>query len=112
MEYPVKHVALVSDGSGRWAQARGLSVREGHEAAADTLRARVLDAIELGVSEMTAYSFSTENWSRERSEVDELLELFTRRIPEEARRLGVEGVKMRFLGRRASLPPELLDVME
>jgi undecaprenyl diphosphate synthase len=60
----IKYVGLISDGSRRWAHARGLSIRAGHEAAADTLRARLLDAIELGVRELTAYSFSTENWGR------------------------------------------------
>jgi undecaprenyl diphosphate synthase len=112
MEHSVRYVALVSDGSGRWARARGLSVREGHEAAADTLRARVLDAIELGVRELTAYSFSTENWARQRSEVDELLELFAQRIPDEASMLSREGVRMRFVGRRDGLPNELLGVIE
>jgi undecaprenyl diphosphate synthase len=112
MEARVRYVALVSDGSGRWADARGLSLREGHEAAADTLRERVLDAIELGALELTAYAFSSENWTRPRSEVDGLLELFVRRIPEEASQLGPEGVRMRFVGRRACLPDQLLDVMD
>jgi undecaprenyl diphosphate synthase len=107
-----RHVALVSDGSGRWAYARGLSVRAGHEAAADTLRARLLDAIELGVRELTAYSFSTENWTRPEGEVNGLLQMFIQRIARETPALEREGVRMRFVGRRAGLPTELVDAMD
>jgi undecaprenyl diphosphate synthase len=102
----------VSDGSGRWAQARGLSVSAGHEAAADTLRARLLDSIELGVHELTAYSFSTENWTRPTSEVGGLLDLLTRRIARETPRLKHAGVRMRFVGRRRGLPEQLVRVMD
>jgi undecaprenyl diphosphate synthase len=105
------HVALISDGSGRWAHTRGMSIAEGHEAAADTLRARLRDAIELGIRELTAYTFSTENWTRPASEVDGLLELFTRRIARETPGLHEEGVRMRFIGRREGLPAQLANVM-
>ncbi len=59
-----RYVAIITDGNGRWAQARGLPVVAGHEAGADTVKARLRDAVELGVAELTVYSFSTENWSR------------------------------------------------
>ncbi len=108
---PARHVAIVSDGSGRWAHARGLSVGDGHEAAADTLRARLADAIELGIRELTVYSFSTENWSRPAGEVSGLLELFTHRIARETEGLGAEGVRLRFIGRRQELPQRLLEVI-
>ncbi len=108
---PARYVALISDGSGRWAHARGLSVGDGHEAAADTLRARLRDAIELGVCELTAYSFSTENWTRPASEVDGLLALLARRIARETPGLHGEGVRMRFIGRRQELPGELQAAM-
>jgi len=110
-QHAVRYVALIADGSRRWAHTRGLPVRAGHEAAADTLRERVLDAVELGVRELTAYSFSTENWARPRSEVDSLLDLFVRRIGREIPRLRHEGVRMRFVGRREGLPGELVRVM-
>ncbi len=57
------YVAIITDGNGRWAQQRGLSVAAGHEAGADTVKARLRDAVDLGIRELTVYSFSTENWS-------------------------------------------------
>jgi undecaprenyl diphosphate synthase len=108
----VSYAALISDGSARWAQARGLSVAAGHEAAAKTLRARVSDAIELGVRELTVYALSTENWTRSASEVDSLLSLFTRRIANETPGLKRDGVRTRFVGRRSELPERLLSTMD
>jgi undecaprenyl diphosphate synthase len=63
------YVAIITDGNGRWARQRGLPVEEGHRAGADTVKARLRDAVDLGVRELTVYSFSTENWSRPRAEV-------------------------------------------
>ncbi len=59
-----RYVAVITDGNGRWARARGVPVNDGHSAGADTVKARLRDAAELGVEEFTVYSFSTENWSR------------------------------------------------
>ena len=59
-----RYVAIITDGNGRWARARGVPVNEGHSAGADTVKARLRDAAELGVKELTVYSFSTENWTR------------------------------------------------
>ncbi len=59
-----RYVAIITDGNGRWARARGLPVNEGHDAGADTVKARLRDAVDLGIRELTVYSFSTENWSR------------------------------------------------
>ena len=102
-----RYVAIITDGNRRWARERGLSVGEGHDAAADALRARVRDAVELGVRELTVYVFSTENWSRSTSEVQGLMDMFARRIPIEAPELHREGVRMRFLGRREGLSQRL-----
>ena len=74
------YVAIITDGNGRWAQQRGLPVADGHEAGADTVKARLRDAVDLGVRELTVYSFSTENWSRPQEEVDALMSLFSARI--------------------------------
>ena len=68
-----RYVAIITDGNGRWAKARNLPVVAGHEAGADTVKARLRDAVELGVKELTVYSFSTENWSRPKDEVDGLM---------------------------------------
>jgi undecaprenyl diphosphate synthase len=106
------YVAIIMDGNGRWAQQRGLSVAEGHDAGADTVKARLRDAVDLGVKELTVYSFSTENWSRPQDEVDALMALFSARILAETPELHAEGVRMRFIGRRAGVDPELVAKME
>jgi undecaprenyl diphosphate synthase len=108
-----RYVAIITDGNGRWAQRRGLPVLAGHEAGADTVKARLRDAAELGLEELTVYSFSTENWSRSDEEVAGLMEMFDRRIESETPELDAEGVRMRFIGRRADpVPPELIERME
>jgi undecaprenyl diphosphate synthase len=106
-----RYVAIITDGNGRWARARGLSVNEGHSAGADAVKARLRDAAELGVKELTVYSFSTENWSRPAEEVNGLMEMFARRISEETPELHEEGVRMRFVGRREGLAPDLVERM-
>ncbi len=107
-----RYVAIITDGNGRWAQRRGLPVVAGHEAGADTVKARLRDAAEFGVKELTVYSFSTENWSRTEDEVAGLMEMFGRRLEVETPELDAEGVRMRFLGRRCSpVAPELLERM-
>jgi undecaprenyl diphosphate synthase len=107
-----RYVAIIADGNGRWARERGLSVDAGHEAAADTLKARLSDAAELGIEELTVYAFSTENWSRPAAEVRGLMEMFARRISIEAPALDREGVRMRFIGRRSRIPAALIEQME
>jgi len=106
-----RFVAIITDGNGRWAKERGLSLREGHEAGADTVKARLKDAVEFGVRELTVFSFSTENWSRPSDEVDGLMEMFSQRIERETPELDAEGVRMRFIGRRTGLPPGLREQM-
>jgi undecaprenyl diphosphate synthase len=106
------YVAIIMDGNGRWAQQRGLSVAEGHDAGADTVKARLRDAADLGIRELTVFSFSTENWSRPPDEVDALMSLFSARILAETPELDEQGVRMRFIGRRAGVSAELLEQME
>jgi undecaprenyl diphosphate synthase len=95
-----RHVAIVSDGNARWTHANGLSIREGHEAAADTVIARIGDAIELGIRELTLYAFSTENWARPALEVTMLVEMLARRITADTPALHAQGVRVQFIGRR------------
>ena len=106
-----RYVAIITDGNGRWARARGLPVRAGHEAGADTVKARLRDAAELGIEELTVYSFSTENWSRPAHEVDGLMAMFAERIAGETPELHEEGVRIRFIGRREGVPAGLLKQM-
>ena len=95
-----EYVAIITDGNGRWAQQRGLPVIEGHRAGADA------------VKELTVYSFSTENWTRPRQEVDALMAMFAERVDRETPELDEEGVRMRFIGRREGISEELTDRMD
>jgi undecaprenyl diphosphate synthase len=109
----VRYVAIITDGNGRWAKRRGLPVVAGHEAGADTVKERLRDAAQLGIQELTVYSFSTENWARSEDEVSGLMEMFARRIEHETPELHEEGVRMRFIGRRSEpVPPILIERME
>jgi undecaprenyl diphosphate synthase len=106
-----RSVAIITDGNGRWAAARGLPVEAGHEAGADNVKARLRDAVEFGISELTVFSFSTENWGRPEAEVRALMEMFDRRIQKETPELDAEGVRMRFIGRRQGVEASLIERM-
>ena len=112
MSASARYVAIITDGNGRWAQSRGLPVVDGHRAGADTVKARLRDAVELGVKELTVYSFSTENWSRPADEVAGLMQMFGERIAAETPELNEEGVRMRFIGRREGIAPGLIERMD
>jgi len=107
-----RYVAIITDGNGRWAKQRGLPTVDGHRAGADTVKARLRDAVDLGIEELTVFSFSTENWSRPAEEVAGLMAMFGERIDAETPELDAEGVRMRFLGRREGVAPELIERME
>ena len=111
MSTSARYVAIITDGNGRWAQQRGLPVIEGHRAGADTVKARLRDAVELGIEELTVFSFSTENWSRSAEEVEGLMAMFGERIDAETPELDAEGVRMRFVGRREGVAPALVEKM-
>jgi undecaprenyl diphosphate synthase len=100
------------DGNGRWAESHSVPVAEGHDAGADTVKARLKDAVELGIEELTIYSFSTENWSRSADEVQALMRLFATRIVGETPELLSQGVRMRFVGRREGVDADLLALMD
>ncbi len=112
-EARARYVAIITDGNGRWARQRGLPVVAGHEAGADTVKARLRDAVDLGIEQLTVFSFSTENWRRPADEVSALMEMFARRIEFETPELHEQGVRMRFVGRRSDpVSPELIERME
>jgi undecaprenyl diphosphate synthase len=112
-EAKARYVAIITDGNGRWARSRGLPVVAGHEAGADIVKARLRDAVELEIEELTVFSFSTENWRRPADEVAALMDMFERRIEAETPELHAEGVRMRFIGRRSDpVPPALAKRME
>jgi len=97
-------VAIIMDGNGRWASARGVGVAEGHRAGSRALRPVVETAIDVGVDSLAVYAFSTENWSRSGEEVEALMEIFGETIDRELNDLAKEGVRTRFVGRRDRAP--------
>jgi undecaprenyl diphosphate synthase len=106
-------VAIITDGNGRWAEQRGLPVLEGHRAGAENLRARLRDAAELGVEELTVFAFSTENWGRSPAEVAGLMSLIAFYVEHETPELHEQGVRMRFIGRRHDpVPRDVLERLE
>ena len=107
-----RYVAIITDGNGRWAKRRGVSVAAGHDAGADTVKERLRDAVSLGVKELTVYSFSTENWSRPAAEVRALMRMVRRRIRGETSELRDEGVRLRFIGRREGVSAALAREMD
>ncbi len=109
----VRRVAIITDGNGRWAQKHGLDVTEGHRAGADNVKARLRDAVELGLEQLAIYAFSTENWVRSDAEVLGLMELFREYIAGETPELHEQGVRMRFIGRRSDpVPADIVEQME
>lgn len=107
-----RYVAIIMDGNARWARQRGLPVLEGHREGAQALKRTVRHAVQLGIEELTAYAFSTENWTRPDSEVQGLMELFGDLIESETPELDEEGVRMRFIGRRDRISADLRRRME
>jgi undecaprenyl diphosphate synthase len=101
-----RHVAIITDGNGRWARRRGLPIEAGHRAGAENVRARLRDAAELGIGELTVYAFSTENWARSQREVRGLIELLAEYIDGVTPELHAEGVRLRFIGERGWPVPE------
>ncbi len=99
-----RHVAIIMDGNGRWAEARGLSRFEGHRAGLDACRAVVRAAHELGVKVLTLYAFSLENWNRPKPEVDDLMHLLEHYLDEEIDEVMRNGIQVRAIGRHDLLP--------
>jgi undecaprenyl diphosphate synthase len=109
---PPTHVAIITDGNGRWAAQHGLPLLEGHRAGAENVRARLRDAAEIGIAQLTIYAFSTENWSRSSFEIAGLMDIFREYVSRETPSLHAEGVRMRFLGSRARpVPYDIVDLM-
>jgi undecaprenyl diphosphate synthase len=106
------HVAIIMDGNGRWAKARGLPRSLGHRAGVAALRRTVEGAADLGVDRLTVFGFSTENWRRPRDEVAELLRLLRAYFQSDLARLERECVRVRIIGRRMGLEPDILEMIE
>ncbi|TAK50039.1 MAG: isoprenyl transferase [Xanthobacteraceae bacterium] len=102
-----RHVAIIMDGNGRWASARGLPRVEGHRRGVEALRRTVRAAIELDIAYLTIFSFSSENWSRPAQEVSDLFGLLRRFIRHDLAELHRDGVCVRIIGARDGLDPEI-----
>ena len=108
---PPFHVAIIMDGNGRWAAARGLPRREGHRHGVEALQRAVRAAGELGIKVLTIYSFSAENWSRPADEINDLMGLLKRFVRKDLAELHENGVRVRVIGDRKGLDPEVLALL-
>lgn len=106
------HIAIIMDGNGRWAKARGLPRAVGHERGVEALRRTVEGAQDIGLKNLTVYSFSTENWRRPVAEVNALFGLLKAYVKRDLNRLASEGVRVRILGTREGLPTDILELVE
>ena len=109
---PPRHVAIIMDGNGRWASARGLPRSEGHRRGVEALRKTVRAAGEIGISFLTIFSFSAENWSRPPSEIRDLMGLLRRFIRNDLAELHQNGIKVRVIGERSDLDPDIRRLLE
>jgi undecaprenyl diphosphate synthase len=107
-----QHVAIIMDGNGRWALARGLPRLAGHRAGTENLRRIITASVEFGVKYLTIYAFSTENWGRPREEVDGLMHILEDVIDKELAELDKEGVQLRHIGRLERLAPALQEKVQ
>lgn len=107
-----RHVSLIMDGNGRWAQRRGLARSKGHVAGVDSLREAVTTSVRLGLDVLSAYAFSTENWKRPQEEVNLLMHLFATTLIKELPLFHRENVRLRFLGDIESLPAKTYEVFK
>ena len=109
---PPVHVAIIMDGNGRWARSRGLPRTVGHQRGAEAVRRTVVGAAELGISYLTLFGFSSENWKRPLSEIDDLMALLRLYIRNEIDDLDRNGVRIRVIGDRQKLAPDIVQLIE
>jgi undecaprenyl diphosphate synthase len=107
-----RHIAIIMDGNGRWAKARGVPRLMGHRAGRDSVRDVLKGCVDLGVEVLTLYTFSTENWNRPRREVQALMGILRRTLREERKDLRKNNVRLQVMGRRGDLPPEVNAAIE
>ena len=109
---PPPHVAIIMDGNGRWAKARGLPRIAGHRAGAEAVRRTLTASVELGIKYLTLFGFSSENWKRPVDEVSDLMGLLRHYIRGEIAELHRNGVRLRVIGERAKLPPDVVGMID
>lgn len=109
---PPRHVGIIMDGNGRWAQARRLPRIAGHRQGAEAVRVAISAAVDLGVAYLTLFGFSAENWKRPRSEIADLMGLLRLYLRKEIDELDERGVRMRFIGQRDRLAPDIVELID
>ncbi|XZE33989.1 isoprenyl transferase [Pirellulaceae bacterium SH501] len=107
-----KHIAIIMDGNGRWAQARGLPRIEGHRQGAQSVRRACEVCVEMGVKVLTLYCFSSENWKRPKEELDFLMGLLKQFLIQESKTLVEKNIRLSVIGRREGLPCDVLEEMD
>ena len=107
-----RHVAIIMDGNGRWAKARGMSRTQGHLEGVKRVEEIIKAAHDLGIEFLTIYAFSTENWNRPQDEVSMIMRTFIMVLGQKAKELGENGVRINFIGRRQGVPAEVLKAMD
>lgn len=112
IDTPPRHIAIIMDGNGRWASARGLPRNEGHRRGAEAARAIVEAATKFGVEQITLYSFSSENWSRPADEVSDLMGILAWKLRSDVAKMHKEGVRLRVIGDRQRLPEDIVGLIE
>ena len=108
---PPAHVAIIMDGNGRWARARGLPRTVGHHRGAEAVRRVVEASVDLGIGHLTLFGFSTENWGRPQDEVSELMGLLRKYLRSEVAELHRNGVRIRVIGERAKLKSDIVELI-
>ena len=106
------HLAIIMDGNGRWAQARGLPRIEGHRHGAKSVRTAIECSVKYGIRYLTLYSFSSENWNRPQNEVEDLMGLLRRYLRSEIAELQQNGIRLRVIGNRGELSPDIVALIE
>jgi len=109
---PPVHVAIIMDGNGRWAKARGLPRVAGHKRGAEAVRRTVTGAAEIGIQYLTLYGFSSENWKRPPAEIDDLMGLLRLYLVNEIEELHQKGVRLRVIGQRSRLQADIVRLIE
>jgi undecaprenyl diphosphate synthase len=109
---PPRHIAIIMDGNGRWAKARGLPRALGHKEGVEALRRAVEAARDLGLTHLSVYAFSTENWNRPQAEIDALFDLLRLFVKRDLARLHKDGVRIRIIGSREGLSKDILSLID
>ena len=112
MDHKLNHLAIIMDGNGRWAERRGLPRTLGHRAGVDAVRRSIEAAIQYQISYLTLFGFSSENWSRPQSEIEDLLRLLRRYLQAETASLQQQGIHLRVIGDRSRFPDDIVRLIE